>query len=49
MGFIFVGDEYNRRSDEVFVGFSNVVKVVEDVFIFDEDYDIYVERVKTII
>ena len=46
MGWISAGDEHNRRSDDAFAGVENVVKVVEDVFIFDADFNTHVERVK---
>ena len=39
------GDEHNRRGDEALKGIENVVKVVEDVLIFDNDFDAHVERV----
>ena len=49
MGLISAGDEHNRRSDDAFAGMENVVKVVEDVLIFDADFNTHVERVKSAI
>ena len=47
MGLILAGDEHNRRSDNAFAGMKNVVKVVEDVLIFDKDFATHVEKVKS--
>ena len=49
MGLISAGDEHNRRSDDAFAGVENVVKFVEDVLIFDADFNTHVERVKSAI
>ena len=49
MGLISAGDEHNRRSDDAFAGMENVVKVVEDVLIFDADFNTHVQRVKSAI
>ena len=46
MGLISAGDEHNRRGDEALKGIESVVKVVEDVLIFDNDFDAHVERVR---
>lgn len=37
MGLISAGDEHNRRGDEALVGLDNVIKVVEDILIFDRE------------
>ena len=47
MGLIFAGDEHNRHGDEALKGIENV-KVVEDVLIFDNDFDAHVERVRQV-
>ena len=49
MGLISAGDEHNRRGDEALKGIANVVKVVEDVLIFDNDFDAHVERVRQVL
>ena len=47
MGLISTGDEHNRRSDDAFAGMKNVVKVVEDVLIFEKDFATHVKKVKS--
>ena len=49
MGLISAGDEHNRHGDEALKGIENVVKVVEDVLIFDNDFDAHVERVRQVL
>ena len=49
MGLISAGDEHNRRGDEALNSIKNVVKVVEDVLIFDNDFDAHVERVRQVL
>ena len=49
MGLISGGDEHNRRGDEILDGFDNVIKVVEDILIYDKDYKEHVKRVRKII
>ena len=38
MGLSASGDEYNRRGDEALQGCSNSVKVVDDVLVYDKEY-----------
>ena len=47
-GLISAGDEHNRRGEEALKGIENIVKVVEDVLIFDNDFDAHVERVRQV-
>ena len=42
MGLLFAGDERIRGGGEALKGNENVVKVVEDVLIFDNDFDAHV-------
>jgi hypothetical protein len=46
MGLINAGDEHNRRGDEALIGLKNVKKIVEDILIYDEDYNTHLKRVK---
>ena len=39
MGLCSTGDEYNRRGDEALAGIPNLVKVADDILLWDEDYD----------
>ena len=39
IGFCSTGDEYNRQGDETLVGIHIVVKMVDDILLWDEDYD----------
>ena len=39
MGLCSTGDEYNRRGDEALADIPNLVKVVDDILLWDEDYD----------
>ena len=38
MGFIATGDDYGKKSDIVFEGMSQVVKVVDDLAAFDSTF-----------
>lgn len=49
MGLISAGDEHNRRGDEALNGIENVKKVVEDILIYDSDYNEHIKRVKEVI
>lgn len=45
MGLISAEDEHNRGGDEVLHGLPNVVKVVQDVLIFNETLQIHLQHV----
>ena len=45
MGLVSSGDEYNRRGDEALQDAKNTVKVVDDILIFDEDYQSHLNNV----
>ncbi len=49
MGLISAGDEHNLRGDRAIEGIPNVKKIVEDIVIYDKDYDAHVERVRQVI
>ena len=49
MGLNVTGDEYNRRGDVAIDGLQNVVKVVDDILVYDEDYDARVVRVRQLL
>jgi hypothetical protein len=49
MGLNATGDEYNRRGDEAVGDLQNIVKVVDDILIFDDDFDIHVTRVRQLL
>ncbi len=49
MGLISAGDEHNLRGDRALDGIKNVRKVVEDILIYDKDYDEHIERVKQVL
>ena len=49
MGLISAGDEHNRRGDDALAGVDNVVKVVEDVLVFDADLDSHIARVQEVL
>lgn len=49
MGLISAGDEHNRRGDEAIAGIANVEKLVEDIIIYDQDFESHVSRVKQVI
>jgi hypothetical protein len=49
MGLINAGDEHNVRGDKAIEGIPNVRKIVEDIVIYDEDYDTHINRVKEVL
>ena len=49
MGLISAGNEHNRRGDEVLMGLENVLKVVEDVLVYDTDLEAHVGHVGEVI
>ncbi|XP_065196416.1 uncharacterized protein LOC135827906 [Sycon ciliatum] len=49
MGLVSAGDEHNRRGDEVFAGFSNLQKVVEDVIVYDTELEAHTQRVRNVL
>ena len=49
MGLISAGDEHNRRGDEALKGIQNIVKVVEDILIFDNDLETHLSRVEEVL
>ena len=48
MGLISAGDEHNRRGDDALAGVDNVVKVVEDVLVFNADLDSHIAGVQEV-
>ena len=49
MGLISAGDEHNRRGDEALAGLTNIIKVVEDILIFDDDLETHLKRVQMVL
>ena len=49
MGLISSGDDDNRRGDQILHGIGNMVKVVEDILIFDADLDTHIRRVRQVV
>ncbi len=49
MGLINAGDEHNARGDVAIKGIDNVKKIVEDIVIYDYDYDTHIRRVKEVL
>jgi hypothetical protein len=49
MGLINAGDEHNERGDKAIEGIPNVKKIVEDIIIYDMDYETHVRRVKEVL
>lgn len=49
MGLISAGDEYCRRTDQALAGLPNVVKVVDDLLLFDETFDAHVNNLKSLL
>ena len=45
MGLSIIGDEFCRRGDAVFAGLQNFVKVVDDILIYNKDYETHLHRV----
>ena len=45
-GICSISEHYNRRMDEAFSGLKNYRKVVDDVLIFDCDFDSHITRVR---
>ena len=45
-GICSISEHYNRRMDEAFSGLDNYRKVVDDVLIFDSDFQAHVSRVR---
>ena len=43
------GDEYCRRGDIAIAGLSNVEKVMDDVIVFDDNFDQHVDRVRALL
>ena len=44
-----MGDEYCRRGDIAIAGLSNVEKVMDDVIVFDDNFDQHVDRVRALL
>ena len=49
MGLISPEDEHNCRGNEILHGIGNMVKVVEDILIFDADLDTHIRRVRQVV
>ena len=49
MGLSSTGDEYCRRGDIAIAGLNNIQKVMDDVIVFDENFERHVERVRTLL
>ncbi len=49
MGLASAGDEHNMRGDMAIQGIPNVKKIVEDILIYDKDYDTHLKRVKLVL
>ena len=49
MGLSSTGDEYCRRGDIAIAGLSNVEKVMDDVIVFDDNFDQLVDRVRALL
>lgn len=49
MGLINAGDEHNRRGDEALKGIKQVKKIVEDILIYDVDYESHIRRVRKVL
>ncbi len=49
MGLISAGDEHNLRGDRAIEGIDNVSKIVEDIIIYDSDYDTHLKRVRDVL
>ena len=49
MGLCSTGDEYNHRGDEALAGIPNLVKVVDDIIIWDEDLDSHFQCIKDVL
>ena len=45
MGLSISGDEYNRRGDEALQSIKNTVKIVDDILVFDDDYQQHLNNV----
>ena len=45
-GICSISEHYNRRMDETFSGLKNYRKVVDDVLIFDCDFDSHITRIR---
>ncbi len=49
MALISAGDEHNIRGDRAIEGIENVKKIVEDIVIYDRDYDTHISRVEKVL
>lgn len=49
MGLVNAGDEHNRRGDDAIAGIGNIKKIVEDILIYDEDYNTHAARVREVV
>ena len=49
MGLSSTGDEYCRSGDIVIAGLSNVEKVMDDVIVFDDNFNQHVDRVRALL
>ncbi len=49
MGLINAGDEHNMRGDKAIEGIENVKKIVEDIIIYDKDFDTHIARVREVV
>ncbi|KAK8372683.1 hypothetical protein O3P69_014987 [Scylla paramamosain] len=45
MGFVATGDEFCRRGDAALDGVQQCAKVVDDILLWDEDYETHIRRV----
>lgn len=48
-GFIAAGDEFNMRTDQAFEDIPRLAKVVDDILIFDDDFDTHVKHVRQVL
>lgn len=49
MGLTSTGDEFSRRGDEALQGIDNTRKVVDDILIYDDNFQEHIERVRNLL
>ncbi len=49
MGLASARDEHNMRGEMAIQGIPNVKKIVEDILIYDKDYDTHLKRVRLVL
>jgi len=45
MGLVSAGDEYNRRTEEALEGIPGLIKLVDDICIYSEEYDDHIKKI----